>query len=52
MELHRSQDEMRPALNALHDTGAKTTGSKELDNAGLARDFDVSGSSDEMTARS
>ncbi|MFF5479638.1 WXG100 family type VII secretion target [Streptomyces sp. NPDC012935] len=32
-ELHRSQDEMRSALNALRDTGPKTTGSKELDNA-------------------
>ncbi|WP_458245974.1 hypothetical protein [Streptomyces sp. MAI_2237] len=32
-ELHRSQEEMRSALNALRDTGPKTTGSKELDNA-------------------
>ncbi|MER6016018.1 WXG100 family type VII secretion target [Streptomyces bluensis] len=32
-ELHRSQDEMRAALTALRDTGPKTTGSKELDNA-------------------
>ncbi|MCL6672723.1 WXG100 family type VII secretion target [Streptomyces panaciradicis] len=32
-ELHRSQEEMRSALSALRDTGPKTTGSKELDNA-------------------
>lgn len=32
-ELHRSQEEMRSALNALRDTGPKTTGSKELDHA-------------------
>ncbi|MGW7054535.1 WXG100 family type VII secretion target [Streptomyces sp. NPDC054888] len=32
-ELRRSQEEMRAALKALRDTGPKTTGSKELDNA-------------------
>lgn len=39
---------------ALYDTGPNTTGSKELGNAysAMAQDFDVSGSSDEITARS
>ncbi|MFJ8045328.1 WXG100 family type VII secretion target [Kitasatospora sp. NPDC096147] len=32
-DLHRSQDEMRTALNAMRDTGPKTTGSKALDHA-------------------
>ncbi len=32
-ELYRSQEEMRAALNAVRDTGPRTTGSKELDNA-------------------
>ncbi|MFI5534364.1 WXG100 family type VII secretion target [Kitasatospora sp. NPDC051853] len=32
-DLHRSQDEMRTALNAMRDTGPKTTGSTALDHA-------------------
>ncbi|MGW7194635.1 hypothetical protein [Streptomyces chryseus] len=32
-ELHRSQEEMCAAPNVLRDTGPKTTGGKELDNA-------------------
>jgi Mg2+ and Co2+ transporter CorA len=32
-QLHQSQDDMRTALNAMRDTGPKTTGSEALDNA-------------------
>ncbi|WP_233289326.1 hypothetical protein [Kitasatospora sp. MBT63] len=32
-DLHRSQDELRTALNAMRDTGPKTTGSTALDHA-------------------
>ncbi|WP_055588052.1 hypothetical protein [Peterkaempfera griseoplana] len=32
-QLHSSQDELRTALNALRDTGVRTTGSSALDHA-------------------
>ncbi len=32
-QLKQSQDDMRTALNAMRDTGPKTTGSKSLDHA-------------------
>jgi prefoldin subunit 5 len=32
-QLHASQEEMRTALNALRDTGVRTTGSGALDHA-------------------
>ncbi|MFD7644845.1 WXG100 family type VII secretion target [Kitasatospora sp. NPDC051984] len=32
-DLHRSQDELRTALNAMRDTGPKTTGATSLDHA-------------------
>ncbi|KUL40261.1 hypothetical protein [Streptomyces regalis] len=52
-KLPRNRDEMRPALNALYATGPKPTGSRELDNtySAMARDFGMSGSPGEMTAR-
>ncbi|WP_231591141.1 hypothetical protein [Saccharothrix sp. ST-888] len=32
-QLHQSQDDLRSALNAMRDTGPKSTGSKSLDRA-------------------